>query len=153
MSVSRGDIEPHYDLGSYHRAIETPSPQAQLWFDRGVVWASAFNHDEAFRCFERALSLDADLTIARWGIALSVGPNYNKAWGAFDPVDLAASLARARTKLRFATSGRVTPAERGTDRRAGRPIPHRQPQGCAGTGRRAFGVRRRDGDAGARLPR
>ena len=39
MSVSSpilpGETEPYYDLGSYHRPIETPSPQAQVWFDRG----------------------------------------------------------------------------------------------------------------------
>ncbi len=91
MSVSptlSGETEPYYDLGSYHRPIDTPSPQAQIWFDRGVVWAYAFNHEESIRCFERALELDPDLAVARWGIAYSIGPNYNKAWEAFDPVDM-----------------------------------------------------------------
>ena len=96
------ETEQYYDLGSYHRPIETPSPQAQVWFDRGMVWAYAFNHEEAIRCFERALELDPDLAIARWGVAYSIGPNYNKAWEAFDPVDLAASLARARMELGLA---------------------------------------------------
>ena len=64
-----GETEPYYDLGSYHRPTDTPSPQAQVWFDRGLVWAYAFNHEEAIRCFERALALDPDLAIARWGIA------------------------------------------------------------------------------------
>ena len=92
--------EPYYELGSYRRPVGTPSPQAQVWFDRGLIWAYAFNHDEAIRCFERALELDPGLAIARWGIAYAIGPNYNKAWEAFDPVDLAASLARARAELR-----------------------------------------------------
>ncbi len=108
-----GETEPYYDLGSYHRPIETPSPQAQVWFDRGMVWAYAFNHEEAIRCFERALELDPDLAIARWGIAYSIGPNYNKAWEAFDPVDLAASLARARMELGLAANGRASAVERG----------------------------------------
>ena len=69
------------------------------------MWAYAFNHDEAIRCFERALDLDPDLAIARWGIAYAVGPNYNKAWEAFDPVDLAASLARARMELSWPPTG------------------------------------------------
>ncbi|WP_231992222.1 tetratricopeptide repeat protein [Mycobacterium sp. ACS4331] len=103
----------YYDLGAHHRQVDTPSPQAQVWFDRGLVWAYAFNHDEAVRCFEHALALDPDLAIARWGIAYSVGPNYNKAWDAFDPVDLAASLARARMELTLARNGRATPAELG----------------------------------------
>ena len=102
MTVPLGDTEPYYDLGDYHRPVDTRSPQAQVWFDRGLVWAYAFNHEEAITCFERALALDADLAIARWGIAYAIGPNYNKGWEAFDPVDLAASLARARMELELA---------------------------------------------------
>ncbi|CDO88609.1 hypothetical protein AWC29_07365 [Mycobacterium triplex] len=107
------EVEPYYDLGSYHRSVDTASAQAQMWFNRGMVWAYAFNHEEAVRCFERALVRDPDLAIARWGIAYSVGPNYNKAWDAFDPVDLAASLARAREELQLAAGGRATATERG----------------------------------------
>ena len=54
----------------------------------GLVWAYAFNHEEALACFERALAADPNLWVARWGIAYVVGPNYNKGWDAFDPVDL-----------------------------------------------------------------
>ncbi|MFV8315205.1 tetratricopeptide repeat protein [Mycobacterium sp. 23] len=104
---------PYFDLGSYHRPVETVAAQAQTWFDRGLVWAYAFNHEEAIRCFERALEHDPDLAIARWGIAYSVGPNYNKAWEAFDPVDLAASLSRARAELALAAQGRATAVEQG----------------------------------------
>jgi tetratricopeptide (TPR) repeat protein len=113
MSVSLGETELYYDLGSYHRPIETPSPQAQIWFDRGMIWAYAFNHEEAIRCFDRALELDPDLAIARWGVAYAIGPNYNKAWEAFDPVDLAASLARARMELGLAAKGRASAVEQG----------------------------------------
>ncbi|MDO0976502.1 tetratricopeptide repeat protein [Mycolicibacterium frederiksbergense] len=104
--------EPYYDLGSYHRPIETSAPQAQVWFDRGLVWAYAFNHEEAVHCFERAQELNPDLAIARWGIAYAVGPNYNKAWEAFDPVELAGSLARARAELAATAGGRASPTER-----------------------------------------
>ncbi|BBY67048.1 tetratricopeptide repeat protein [Mycolicibacterium helvum] len=112
MTVPLGDTEPYYNLGDYHRGVDTPSPAAQLWVDRGLVWAYAFNHEEAIACFERALALDADLAIARWGIAYAIGPNYNKAWEAFDPVDLAASLARARMELALAANGRASAVER-----------------------------------------
>jgi Tetratricopeptide repeat len=117
VAVPLGDAEPYYNLGSYHRTVDTPSAQAQLWFDRGMVWAYAFNHEEAVRCFEKALGLDTDLAIARWGIAYSVGPNYNKAWDAFDPIELAASLARARMELELAAKGRATATERGSSMR------------------------------------
>ncbi|MDQ2637471.1 MAG: tetratricopeptide repeat protein, partial [Actinomycetota bacterium] len=111
MSIAH--TEPYYDLGSYHRRTDTTDPGAQAWFDRGMVWAYAFNHEEAIRCFERALQLDPDLAIARWGIAYSIGPNYNKAWEAFDPVEMATSLARARTELALAAGGRASTVERG----------------------------------------
>ncbi|MHA7651680.1 hypothetical protein ACX9NE_22190 [Mycobacterium sp. ML4] len=104
---------PYFDLGSYHRRVETVAPQAQTWFDRGLIWAYAFNHEEAICCFDRALDHDPDLAIARWGIAYSLGPNYNKAWEAFDPVDLASSLSRARAELALATQGRASTVEQG----------------------------------------
>src|SRR6195952_2196531 len=110
-STGSDQTEPYYDLGSHHRSIDTPSPQAQSWFDRGLVWAYAFNHEESIRCFERALELDPELAIARWGIAYAIGPNYNKAWEAFDPVDLTASLSRARTELVRAKGNRATALE------------------------------------------
>lgn len=105
-------IEPYYDLGTYHRPVDSPEPEAQVWFDRGMVWAYAFNHEEAVHCFERALALDPELAIARWGIAYAVGPNYNKAWEAFDPVDLATSLDRARAELARARTARASAVER-----------------------------------------
>jgi tetratricopeptide (TPR) repeat protein len=77
-----------------------------------MVWAYAFNHEEAIHCFGRALELDAGFAFARWGIAYAVGPNYNKGWEAFDPVDRAASLARARRELGLAAQGRASVVER-----------------------------------------
>jgi tetratricopeptide (TPR) repeat protein len=113
MTATADPTEPYYELGSFHRAVDTPTPQAQLWIDRGLVWAYAFNHAEAINCFEKALTIDAGLAIARWGIAYAIGPNYNKAWDAFDPVDRNASLARARMELKLAAGARTTAAELG----------------------------------------
>ena len=81
-----------------------------------MVRAYAFNHEEAVRCLEKAFGVETDLAIARWGIAYRVGPNYNKAWDAFDPVDRAASLAPALMELGLAAKGRLTAAERGHHR-------------------------------------
>ena len=44
----------YYDLGPHTRTITTSSPVAQRWFDRGLNWTYAFNHEEAVRCFEAA---------------------------------------------------------------------------------------------------
>ena len=93
-----------------HRGTSTASTSAQTWFDRGLVWSYAFHHEEAIRCFERAVEHDAGFALARWGIAYTLGPNYNKQWEAFDPVDLAASLEKACDEVAVGTHGaRIAP--------------------------------------------
>ena len=92
----------YYDLGSFSRRVTTTSPEAQLWFDRGLTWCYGYHHEEAIVCFERALEADPGCAMARWGIAYAIGPNYNKPWVLFDPVDKAASLARARAETEAA---------------------------------------------------
>jgi len=94
----------YYDLGGFHRPVTTSSPEAQTWCDRGLAWAYGFHHEEARRCFERAVEADPQCAMAHWGIAYVVGPNYNKAWDAFDPVDLTESLAAARVAASAAAS-------------------------------------------------
>ena len=74
----------YYDLGDYSRAVTTRSEEAQRWFDRGLIWTYAYNHDEAIACFEKAVAADADCAMAYWGIAYAIGPNYNKPWEAFE---------------------------------------------------------------------
>jgi tetratricopeptide (TPR) repeat protein len=86
-------MSEYYDLGNYRRPISTSSPDAQLWFDRGLNWTYGFNHDEAVRCFEAAIAADPNCAMAYWGVAYAAGPNYNKAWEAFDEIDLAQTLA------------------------------------------------------------
>ena len=84
-----------FDLGTYSRTITTSSPEAQLWFDRGLIWTYGFNHDEAVFCFEQAAKADPDCAMAHWGIAYAIGPNYNKPWEAFGKKEVARSLATA----------------------------------------------------------
>ena len=116
MAIPLGDTEPYYELGSYHRTVATTSAEAQLWFDSTGhgpgVRVQPLRSGAAWR---RHLG-ETDLAIARWGIAYRVGPNYNKAWDAFDPVDRAVSLARAHMELELAAKGRLTAAERGHHR-------------------------------------
>lgn len=74
----------YYDLGSHSRPVTTSSKEAQTWFDRGLVWCYGFNHEEAARCFEKAIAADANCAMAYWGLAYALGPNYNKPWGLFE---------------------------------------------------------------------
>ncbi|MGZ8297998.1 MAG: tetratricopeptide repeat protein [Allosphingosinicella sp.] len=64
-------------LGSFHRKIATASPEAQDYFDQGMRFVWAFNHDEATRSFARAAELDPKCASCYWGVALTLGPNYN----------------------------------------------------------------------------
>jgi tetratricopeptide (TPR) repeat protein len=64
-------------LGDFHRAVTTSSPQAQQYFDQGMRYLWAFNHDEATRSFAKAAELDPGCALCYWGVALTVGPNYN----------------------------------------------------------------------------
>ena len=68
-------------LGDLHHPVSTHNPQAQRFFDQGLRFIYAFNHDEAARSFQHAAELDPKLAMAYWGIAEAVGPNYN------DPAD------------------------------------------------------------------
>jgi hypothetical protein len=64
-------------VGTTHHSIRTSNPQAQAFFDQGLDYIFAFNHDEARRSFEKAATLDPKAAMPLWGVALAVGPNYN----------------------------------------------------------------------------
>ena len=64
-------------LGDFHRGVTTSSAEAQQYFDQGMRFLWAFNHDEATRSFARAAELDPGCAACYWGVALTVGPNYN----------------------------------------------------------------------------
>ena len=83
-----------FDLGKYSRLITTKVPEAQRWFDRGLMWTYGFNHEEAVRCFEKAAQADPNCPMAFWGIAYSSGPNYNMQWDAFEKADAEATCKK-----------------------------------------------------------
>jgi tetratricopeptide (TPR) repeat protein len=64
-------------LGTFHRPVTTASPEAQRYFDQGMRFVWAFNHDEATRSFAKAAELDPGCASCFWGVALTLGPNYN----------------------------------------------------------------------------
>ncbi|MFY9559738.1 MAG: hypothetical protein WAQ52_05855 [Terriglobales bacterium] len=64
-------------LGDLHHPASTSNAQAQEFFDQGLRFIYAFNHDEAARSFQKAAELDPKFAMAYWGIAEAVGPNYN----------------------------------------------------------------------------
>lgn len=70
-------LDDYYDIGDVHFAVSTESAAAQTWFDRGLAMCYGFNHEEAVRCFEKALQADPGLAMAHWGIAYAWGPYIN----------------------------------------------------------------------------
>ena len=69
---------PLYDnLGAYHHAIGTKSPEAQKYFDQGLTLSYAFNHAEAIRSFRQAAAIDVTCAMCYWGVAYALGPNIN----------------------------------------------------------------------------
>lgn len=89
-------MSAYYDLGTYSRPVATRSPEAQLWFDRGLVWVYGFNHEEAIRCFRRALAHDPRCAMAWWGLAYAYGPYINKEWHFYSDGELAEMLPLMR---------------------------------------------------------
>jgi tetratricopeptide (TPR) repeat protein len=106
-------MSDYYDLGTYSRPVTTKSPEAQLWFDRGLMWCYSYNHEEAIRCFRKAIDFDGDCAMAYWGVAYAAGPNYNKPWEAFREEELQEALAetRAATEAGLARLEGATPVE------------------------------------------
>jgi tetratricopeptide (TPR) repeat protein len=103
----------YYDLGTLTRPVTTSSTAAQRWFDRGLAWTYAFNHEEAVACFEAAAEADPGCAMAHWGIAYALGPNYNKPWEFFDTADLTRTVDRAHAAVERAgaAAAAATPTE------------------------------------------
>jgi hypothetical protein len=92
------------DLGTLHHPV-TASPEAQPYFDQGLRLDYGFNHDEAARSFARAAQIDPSCALCFWGVALTLGPNYNmpmlpeRARAAWDAMQRAQALAPKATPL------------------------------------------------------
>jgi tetratricopeptide (TPR) repeat protein len=94
-------------IGEQHHPVATKNAEAQQFFDQGLRYIYAFNHDEAARSFERAADLDPELAMAYWGVAEAIGPNYN------DPAsDERFHQAHAAIAKALHLSAHATPSER-----------------------------------------
>lgn len=93
-------------LGNHHHPITTASPEAQRWFDQGVMLTFGFNHDAAERSFLKAAELDPDCAMCWWGASLVLGPHVNAAMNPANNGKAWARLQKAET-----LAPRATPAE------------------------------------------
>ena len=56
-------------LGDINHPVTTNNPEAQKFFNQGLAYIYAFNHEEAVKSFKQAIQLDPNLAMAYWGIA------------------------------------------------------------------------------------
>jgi tetratricopeptide (TPR) repeat protein len=105
---------PLFDgMGDYHMPITTADPDAQRYFDQGMVLAFGFNHAESIRSFRAAQTLDPTCAMCFWGEALATGPNINvtsNGKAVMTPAERAD--ARAAIDQALALMDGVTPKER-----------------------------------------
>lgn len=95
-------------MGTHGRRVGTSDRMAQRYFDQGLVWMFAFNHDEAIRSFKEAARRDPNLAMAWWGVALCNGPHINNpamdeersraAWEALDKARALSGRAAAKER-------------------------------------------------------
>ncbi len=75
--ASRAGAPLFEGMGTHQHAITTGNPDAQLYFNQGLVIDFAFNHAESVRSFRAAQTLDPECAMCYWGEALALGPNIN----------------------------------------------------------------------------
>lgn len=151
--VAAASAPPLFDgLGGLSRAVTTTSPEAQRYFDQGLAFVYAFNHDEAIRAFSHAAKLDPSCAMAHWGVAYANGPHINNP---VVPPDRAAAAWKA-TGQAMAAAGAGTPVERALIdalvRRYADPQPEdRKPldQAYADAMRKVWQANPKDADVGA----
>ncbi|MGI9073596.1 MAG: tetratricopeptide repeat protein [Bryobacteraceae bacterium] len=64
-------------LGTWRHSIATRHPEAQKFFDQGLVLMYGFNRYEALRSFRKAAELDPNAAMPYWGMAMALGPYIN----------------------------------------------------------------------------
>lgn len=76
-SVSQASVERMAPMDQIYHPVSTTIPEAQNYFNKGLTYTYAYNHDEAYQYFEKAAELDPNLAMAYWGMALALGQNVN----------------------------------------------------------------------------
>ena len=64
-------------MGTHSHPIATASPEAQKFFNQGLILLYGFNRYEALRSFRKASELDPKAIMPRWGMASALAPHIN----------------------------------------------------------------------------
>ncbi len=92
------------NIGDYRMNVTYSSEDAKMFFDQGVLFTYGFNHGEAARSFREAIRLDSSFTMAYWGLAYTLGPNYNASMEVSDVAEVKWAVRKA-LKLKAAVDG------------------------------------------------
>ena len=84
----QNEMAYNFDTGTYSYKISTSSQDAQIWFDRGLIWSYGFHWEEAVFCFKESVNADPNCAMSWWGVAYAVGPEYNRMWHQLDEIEL-----------------------------------------------------------------
>ena len=95
-------------LGQHKHPISTKSPEAQRFFDQGLIMFFGFNRPEAVRSFRRAAELDPKAAMPYWGLALALGRHLNMDLD----MDVQEKSAYEAIQKALALSANGTPVER-----------------------------------------
>ena len=110
-SVDRNaPVAPLLEGLGQHAMPVTTTPEAQRYFNQGLVLAYGFNHAEAARSFRAAQQLDPECAMCYWGEALVLGPNIN---APMNPENNEAAWTALQTARRLSTAARTRLAEVG----------------------------------------
>ena len=92
----------------YGKKVTTASPDCQSWINQGILEMYGFNHGEAIRCFQRALSYDNNCAMGHYFIAYCNAADYNNP----DGLDYAVGYQESRKADEKATNSQVFDWER-----------------------------------------
>jgi len=88
-------------LEGIHFPVSTKNPEAQKYFDQGMMLSFAFNHAEAARSFFEAARQDSTCGMCWWGFAYVLGPNYN---GGMEKDNFKRAFDASQKAKKYATS-------------------------------------------------
>ena len=122
----------YYDLGGHRKTVSTPHPEAQTWFDRGLMWVYGFDMEQGQRCFNQAIAIDGQCPILYWGLAYTCGYYYNKPWHRMQKDELADTLMNSYDASRQALADiqRASPLEAALIRALATRYQSRTPLAC-----------------------
>ena len=92
------------NLSSFHHEISTKVPDAQRFFDQGLVLFYGFEWGESIRSFKEATRLDPNCGMCYWGLALALGNIINAPLTGHEYSDAQSAIKKALSLKSYETA-------------------------------------------------